>query len=167
MRCLFVRAPFAGWIVDGVKTIEYRTRPTHIRGTIGIIQSKSGTVIGTVEIVGCEWNEMLDHYEWKLTNGERFATPLPYRPKTGAVVWIDAEVPGKRPAAPKLSAAEQRKQKKEYEEAIAAWLHPEKVKTVFMVILKDGSHKEFKSEEEMDDFASNHAKIVDHCEIVS
>ncbi len=23
MKCLFVRSPFAGWIVDGVKTIEH------------------------------------------------------------------------------------------------------------------------------------------------
>ena len=53
MKCLFVRAPFAGWIVDGVKTVEYRTRPTNIRGKIGIVQSKSGTVIGVAEITGC------------------------------------------------------------------------------------------------------------------
>ncbi|MBO4647112.1 MAG: ASCH domain-containing protein [Lentisphaeria bacterium] len=167
MKCLFVRAPFAGWIVDGVKTIEYRTRQTNIRGRIGIIQSKSGTVIGTVEIAGCEWNEELEHYEWKLANAARFAEPFPFPPKNGAVVWIDLDVPGKSPAAPRLSAAEHRKQKKAYEEAIADWLHPERAKSSFIVILKNGSRKEFKSEEEMDDFSFSHAKIVDHCEIVS
>ena len=167
MKCLFVRAPFAGWIVDGVKTIEYRTRPTNIRGRIGIIQSRSGTVIGTAEITGCEWNEELEHYEWKLTNAARFAEPLPFPPKNGAVVWIDAEVPGNRPTAPKLSASEHRKQKKAYEEAIADWLHPEKAKSSFIVILKNGERKEFKSEEEMDEFALNNAKTVDHCEIDS
>lgn len=124
MKCLFVRAPFAGWIVDGVKKIEYRTRETNIRGRIGIIQSKSGTVIGTAEIIGCEWNEELGHYEWKLDNAVRFADPVAYQHKNGAVVWIDADVPEKRETAPKLSAAEIRKQKKEYEKAIYDFLHP-------------------------------------------
>lgn len=124
MKCLFVRAPFAGWIVDGVKKIEYRTRETNIRGRIGIIQSKSGTVIGTAEIIGCEWNEELEHFEWKLDNAVRFADPVAYQHKNGAVVWIDADVPEQRKAAPKLSASELRKQKKEYEEAIYDFLHP-------------------------------------------
>ena len=124
MKCLFVRSPFAGWIVDGVKTIEYRTRPTNIRGRIGIVQSKSGTVIGTAEITGCEWNEELEHYEWKLANSVRFAVPLPFRQKNGAVVWIDVEVPEKRQSAPKLSAAEIRKQKKEYAGVVHGFLYP-------------------------------------------
>ena len=124
MKCLFVRAPFAGWIVDGVKTVEYRTRPTNIRGKIGIVQSKSGTVIGVAEITGCEWNEELEHYEWKLADAARFAAPLPFPPKNGAVVWIDVEVPEKRPVAAKLAAAELRKQKQEYEEVVHGFLHP-------------------------------------------
>ena len=124
MKCLFVRAPFAGWIVDGVKTVEYRTRSTNIRGKIGIVQSKSGTVIGVAEITGCEWNDELEHYEWKLANAARFAVPVPFPPKNGAVVWIDVEVPEKRPTAPKLTAAELRKQKREYEEVVHGFLHP-------------------------------------------
>ena len=125
MKCLFVRAPFAGWIVDGVKNIEYRTRPTNIRGRIGIVQSRSGTVIGSAEITGCEWNEELEHYEWKLANAARFAAPLPFEQKNGAVVWIDLDVPENRPTAPKLTAAELRKQKREYEDAIHDFLHPD------------------------------------------
>jgi probable blue pigment (indigoidine) exporter len=31
MKCLFVRHPYAGWIVDGVKPVEYRTMQTKIR----------------------------------------------------------------------------------------------------------------------------------------
>jgi len=30
-------------------------------------------VIGTAEITGREWNEELEHYEWKLANAARFA----------------------------------------------------------------------------------------------
>ncbi len=56
MHCLFVKASFAGWIVDGVKLIEYRTRETLIRGRIGIIESGTGTVIGDAELIDCNWN---------------------------------------------------------------------------------------------------------------
>ena len=76
MKCLFVRPPFAGWIVDGVKTIEYRSKASNIRGRVGIIQSMSGTVIGDVEIVGCNWNEKIQCYEWSLANARRYKRPL-------------------------------------------------------------------------------------------
>ena len=85
MKCLFVRHPYAGWIVDGVKPIEYRTMQTKIRGRIGIIQSRSGLVIGDVEITGCKYNEELDYYEWELANAHRYATPVPITWKSGAV----------------------------------------------------------------------------------
>ena len=162
MKCLFVRAPFAGWIVDGVKTIEYRTRETNIRGRIGIIQSKSGTVIGTAEIIGCEWNEELGHYEWKLDNAVRFADPVAYQHKNGAVVWIDADVPEKRKAAPKLSAAELRKQKNEYEKAIDEFLHPIAEEDVvrFWAIMKDGREISFEDEKEFQKFLKAHKKEV-------
>ena len=162
MKCLFVRAPFAGWIVDGVKTIEYRTRPTNIRGRIGIIQSRSGTVIGSAEITGCEWNEELEHYEWKLANAARFAEPFPFPPKNGAVIWIDAEVPENRPTAPKLTAAELRKQKKEYEKAIDEFLHPIAEEDVvrFWAVMKDGRELPFEDEAEFQKFLKAHKKEI-------
>ena len=162
MKCLFVRAPFAGWIVDGVKTIEYRTRETNIRGRIGIIQSKSGTVIGTAEIIGCEWNEELEHFEWKLDNAVRFADPVPFRHKNGAVVWIDVDVPEKRESAPKLSAAEIRKQKKEYEKAIYDFLHPVADEDIsrFCLVMKDGRELFFDTEDEWRAYYKTHKKEV-------
>ena len=39
MKCLIVRPPFAEYIVNSIKTIEYRSRKTNIRGRIGIIES--------------------------------------------------------------------------------------------------------------------------------
>lgn len=167
MKCLFVRAPFAGWIVDGVKTIEYRTKPTNIRGRIGIIQSRSGTVIGSAEITGCEWNEELEHYEWKLANACRFATPVPFPPKNGAVVWIDAEVPDKPATAPKLAAAELRKQKKEYEKAIDEFLHPVADEDIarFWLILKDGRELPFDTEDEWRAYYKAHKKEVADAQI--
>lgn len=166
MKCLFVRHPFAGWIVDGVKRIEYRTQPTRIRGKIGIIQSKTGTVIGTVSVTGCNWNESLEHYEWTLADGVRFASPVTFRHKPGAVVWIDVGVPENVPVSPCLSAKEIAAQEKIYEEKIAAWLHPEKSLTQYWIVLKDGSRKDFPSEDAMDEFAKAHRGIVDHEEII-
>lgn len=116
MKCLFVREPYAGWIVDGVKDIEYRTRATNIRGKIGIIQSKSGTVIGEVEITGCTYNMEIDLYEWSLAKGKRYAKPIPFKHKNGAVVWIEIDYdPKAQKSAPKLSPAEFKKQRKLYE----------------------------------------------------
>ena len=167
MKCLFVRAPFAGWIVDGVKTVEYRTRPTNIRGRIGIVQSRSGTVIGTAEIVDCEWNEELEHFEWKLSNAVRFADPLPFQQKNGAVVWVDVEVPENRPTAPKLTAAELRKQKKEYEETIYEFLHPVADEDIvrFWLILKDGRELPFDTEDEWRAYYKAHKKEVADAQI--
>jgi len=166
MKCLFVRHPFAGWIVDGVKRIEYRTQPTRIRGKIGIIQSKTGTVIGTVEVTGCNWNESLEHYEWTLAEGVRFASPVPFRHKPGAVVWIEVEVPENCKAAPRLSAKEIAAQEKIYEKKIANWLHPEKAAPRFFAVMKDGSRKAFQTEEEMDQFADANPQIVDYEQVL-
>lgn len=167
MKCLFVRAPFAGWIVDGVKTIEYRTRPTNIRGRIGIVQSRTGTVIGTAEITGCRWNEELEHYEWQLADAVRLAEPLPFPPKNGAVVWIDVDVPANRPAAPKLEAAELRKQKKAYEKAIEEFLHPVADEDIarFWLIMKDGRELPFDTEDEWRAYYKAHKKEVADAQI--
>ena len=123
MKCLFVRAPFARWIVDGVKTIEYRSKASNIRGRIGIIQSMSGTVVGDVEIVGCNWNEKLHVFEWTLANPRRYKTPQPFKGKPGAVVWIEVDLdPNTQDAAPKLSAAALNREKTAYEKEIASFL---------------------------------------------
>ena len=167
MKCLFVRSPFAGWIVDGVKTVEYRTQPTRIRGKIGIIQSKSGTVIGEVEITGCEWNESLEHYEWSLANGARYVAPLSFQHKNGAVVWIDVpDCPANPPLAAKLTAQEYERQLREYQLKIDGWLHPEKHPARFFAVMRDGRRLEFDNEEEMDHFAEKHRAECDHAEVL-
>ena len=124
MKCLFVRPPFAGWIVDGVKTIEYRSKASNIRGRVGIIQSMSGTVIGDVEIIGCNWNEKIQRYEWSLANARRYKHPLAFRQKSGAVVWIGVDYDSNaQEVAPALSAAAMRREKAAYEKEIAIFLN--------------------------------------------
>ena len=104
MKCLFVKPPFAGYIVDGIKLIEYRTRKIYIRGRIGIIESGTGTIIGDVEIVDCRFDSTFQLYEWYLDNPRRFATPVPFEHKQGAMVWIDLDIDLKdQKTAPGLS----------------------------------------------------------------
>ena len=107
MKCLFVRAPFAGWIVDRVKHIEYRTRPTNIRGRIGIIQSGTGTVIGDVKLTLSRFNSVLGRYEWLLWDARRYKRPVSFVRKRGAIVWIDIDMdPEEQEFAPTLGIEE-------------------------------------------------------------
>ena len=91
IKCLFVKAPFAGWIVDGVKRIDYRTRETYIRGRIGIIESGTGTVIGDAMMYECVYYSDSNLYGWLLCDARRYKTPIPFDHKQGAVVWIDLD----------------------------------------------------------------------------
>lgn len=50
MKGLILKPHWADLILSGEKTIEIRGNNTKIRGTIGIIKSKSGSVFGTVDL---------------------------------------------------------------------------------------------------------------------
>src|SRR5215211_5515801 len=49
-RALLVRKPFVDQIVDGSKTWEMRSRSNSITGPIGLVESKSGHVVGVALI---------------------------------------------------------------------------------------------------------------------
>ena len=162
MRSLFVRHPFAGWIVDGVKCIEYRTRPTNVRGRIGIIQSRTGTVIGDVELHGCQYNKELEYYEWYLAGGRRYANPVPFKAKHGAVVWIDIDIdPEEQESAPDLSGEEFQHELEAYEKELERFLHPA---LLWTAVMKDGRRVVFESDEEIDKFEAAHMAEIDHIE---
>lgn len=159
MKCLFVRHPFAGWIVDGVKDIEYRTRATKQRGRIGIVQSRSGTVIGDVEITDCTYNEELDFYEWRLEHARRYRKPVPFEGKSGAVVWIDVDFdPNEQEVTPKLSGAALKREASAYEKELDKFLHPA---AAWIIVLKDGRQIRFEDEQELDAFEAEHADEID------
>lgn len=108
MKCLFVKPPFAGYIVDEVKSIEYRTQWTHIRGRIGIIESGTGTVIGDAELIGC-WKDIKHDgiIDWVLKDARRYMKPVPFKHKKGAMVWINLDIdPAKQAIAPELSVTQ-------------------------------------------------------------
>jgi len=110
-RALLIRSPHIEKVLAGSKTWEIRSRSTNVRGTIGLIRSKSGLIVGTCELVGVigplsygefrnnarKWGgtaadaERSDHlrfYAWVLRKAKRFRTPIPYRHPSGAIIWV-------------------------------------------------------------------------------
>lgn len=84
MRALSVRQPFADQIIKGTKRVEYRSRPTNIRGRVYVYASETpgspkgeslrrGVVIGTVEIHKCTGKP--NDYQWHLRNPKPLAKP--------------------------------------------------------------------------------------------
>jgi hypothetical protein len=91
-RALSVRQPYVELILQGRKTIEYRSRATRVRERVYLYASRipgpddafadadldwdelpRGLLLGSVEIVGCEWGEAC--YEWRLSRPARLKTP--------------------------------------------------------------------------------------------
>jgi len=77
MKAISIKRVFAERIMDGTKKIEYRTWPTKHRGALVIHASgPGGALLGVVEVVGCNWNDKDQVWEWELSNPRRLATPI-------------------------------------------------------------------------------------------
>jgi hypothetical protein len=111
-RGLVIAAPWVGLIADGKKTWEMRTRPTKVRGWIGLIEKGTGTIIGIACLEGSRppLRPNLHHlyfkkhrvppsssrktYDgkyltpWVLAKAFRLPKPLPYQHPSGAVTWV-------------------------------------------------------------------------------
>lgn len=93
MRALSIRQPYAEMIMRGEKRIEYRSRPTNIRGRVYIYASSTpgdeddflrikrkpgelptGILVGSVEIFNC--TKKGNDYHWHLKNPKRLARPI-------------------------------------------------------------------------------------------
>jgi len=111
LRALLIRRPWIDKILDGEKTWEIRGARTTIRGTIGLIASKSGTVIGVCELVDCigpltangfrknsakagmrpseaQLGYYRQTYAWVLAKPKYLKKPVPYEHPSGAVIWV-------------------------------------------------------------------------------
>lgn len=114
MRALIIKQVPLDKILAGTKTWEIWGSRTNIRETIGLIQSRSGTVVGLCELVDCfgplsaeefrrnarkagmvQSHAILGGYEntfaWVLSNARRFKTPVPYKHPGGAVIWVELD----------------------------------------------------------------------------
>jgi len=98
-------------ILAGTKTWEIRGKATARRGPIALIESKSGHVMGTCDVVdvlgpltvpelrrnarrtGFRPNELpyATTYAWVVRDASRLPEPVPYRHPSGAVIWVRLE----------------------------------------------------------------------------
>lgn len=112
MRALSVRAPWAGLIADGTKSLEIRSRRTHFRGELLICQSRGGGAVAVVELVGCRpfveaddaasggvWTkhpEARGHFAWEL----RLVRRVTSEPISGRLGFYDVDAASIRDARP-------------------------------------------------------------------
>ena len=112
LKGLIIKPSWAELILSGEKTIEVRGSKTNIRGEIGIIESGSKKVFGTIELFHCaeltesnfelwgdrhkldiSYEELLKiypkPYAWCLKEVKRYDDPVPYEHKRGCVVWVN------------------------------------------------------------------------------
>lgn len=112
MKALIIKKHWADEILSGRKTWELRGSRTYIRGRIGIIESGSGRVIGTCELIDVIGplstadlqrartkhqvpSERLRQirykrtYAWVLRTARRYTRPRRYEHPQGAVIWVN------------------------------------------------------------------------------
>lgn len=111
-RGLVIAEPWISLILVGRKTWEMRTKPTNIRGLIGLIRKGSGLVVGIAELVDCfpalNAASLADHREqhgvppnqqaqmlaggwvvpWVLRGAKPLTPPIRYVHPPGAVIWV-------------------------------------------------------------------------------
>lgn len=109
-RALIVRKPWIDLILSGDKCWEMRSKPTKIRGRIGLIEQGTGLIIGEcdldhsqilpldkleLEAYRCFHQvddlSLLDkwRFPWELKNVKRYEQPIPYQHPKGAVIWVN------------------------------------------------------------------------------
>jgi hypothetical protein len=111
MRGIVIRQPWIDYIFEGKKTWEIRGRNTNIRERIALIQSQTGLIVGTVELIDSKLLSLSEYqasiqfhciedcsvapYEkthaWFLKNAVRFQKPIPYKHPQGAVIWVSLD----------------------------------------------------------------------------
>jgi hypothetical protein len=107
-RGLLVKKEPLEKILSGRKTWEIRGRATTLRGRIALIESRSGHIVGTCDVVGVVGPLTLPElrrnarragfapsalryrrtYAWILKKARRLSHPVPYRHPPGAVTWV-------------------------------------------------------------------------------
>lgn len=109
MKALIIKKPWIDYILEGKKTWEIRGSNTNIRGQIELIQSGSGLVVGSCEIIDCKELTLDDYknntdkhniknvealpykktYAWVMLNAKRYETAKKYKHPNGAIIWVN------------------------------------------------------------------------------
>lgn len=109
MKGLIIKKPWTDLILSGTKTWEIRGSNTKIRGRIEIIESGTGTIVGSVELVASiplskikyqlskkhhrvENTSLVRYkniYAWILKNPIKYKVPKKYVHKKGCIIWVN------------------------------------------------------------------------------
>jgi len=110
-RALVIDQPWVGFIADGTKIWEMRTRPTKVRGWIGLIEKGTGMIIGVAylkdSLPALQRGKYQLHYRkhrvrpkpgqnykgkylypWVMAKAFMLPKPVPYKHPSGAVIWV-------------------------------------------------------------------------------
>lgn len=110
-RGLIIRKPHIDNILNNGKRLEMRSSRTDRRGHIGLIESASGLIVGTCELVDC-WelpkskreylqsaHQVKDHsllekwkWAWELDAVNPLEKPIPYTHPQVAVIWVKLDL---------------------------------------------------------------------------
>lgn len=111
MKGLLIKQPWIDYILSGNKIWEIRSTNTNIRGKIELIQSGSGLVVGSCEIVDSKeltiksYRQYKDFHKiknvntlpykrtfaWIIKNAQRYETPRKYKHHNGAIIWVNLD----------------------------------------------------------------------------
>ena len=109
MKALIIKKPWIDYILNGSKIWEIRGSKTKIRGQIELIQSGSGSIVGSCEIIDCKELSLEDYknnidkhniqdvdtlphkrtFAWVLSNVKRYTIPRKYKHPNGAIIWVN------------------------------------------------------------------------------
>lgn len=109
MKALIIKRPWIDYILEGKKTWEIRGSKTNIKGKIELIQSGSGLVVGSCEIIDCKELTLEDYkrnidkhniqnvedlpykktFAWVIADARRYETPRKYKHPQGAIIWVN------------------------------------------------------------------------------
>lgn len=109
MKALIIKKLWIDYILNGSKVWEIRGIKTNIRGQIELIQSGSGLVVGSCEIIDCKELTLEDYknniekhniqdvdmlpykitFAWVLSNAKRYKIPRKYKHPNGAIIWVN------------------------------------------------------------------------------
>lgn len=108
---LIIKKRWLDLILSGQKVWEIRGSNTKNTGLIGLIESGSGKIVGTAELIATrtltleEYQQAKNYhcipeeltrtapykniYAWELKNAVQFEQPIPYTHPQGAVIWVN------------------------------------------------------------------------------
>ncbi len=108
---IVIDQPWLSLIIEGVKAWEMRSTGTKKRGGVALIGKGSGKVVGAARLIDVQGPFIAEdlanhesshqippeiyrapsykwHYAWVLQDAIALPSPVPYRHKSGAVIWV-------------------------------------------------------------------------------